>query len=58
MNGAPLDLRLLVLLLAGAFVLYIAYAHPATRDPLLVAIGFVTLLYLLMGSSGSGPTSG
>ncbi|MFG3071933.1 hypothetical protein [[Kitasatospora] papulosa] len=53
MNGTgPLDVRLLVLLLAGAFVLYIAYAHPATREPLLVAVGVVTLLYLLMGSSG------
>ncbi|MDT0570330.1 hypothetical protein RM704_23150 [Streptomyces sp. DSM 3412] len=47
-NG-PLDLRVLVLLLAGAVVGYIAYAHPAVGVALLVAVAVVTLLYLLMG---------
>ncbi|MEV5928946.1 hypothetical protein ACPCSG_19415 [Streptomyces cellulosae] len=58
MNG-PLDLRVLILLLAGVIVGYIAYAHPAVGVALLVAVGVVTLLYLLMGSDsgGSGPTS-
>ena len=58
MNG-PLDLRVLVLLLAGVLVGYIAYAHPAVGVALLVAVGVVTLLYLLMGpgSGGSGPPS-
>ncbi|MFJ4585542.1 hypothetical protein [Streptomyces echinatus] len=58
MNG-PLDLRILVLLLADVIVRYIAYAHPAVGVALLVAVGVVTLLYLLMGSDsgGSGPTS-
>jgi Flp pilus assembly protein TadB len=57
-NG-PLDLRVLVLLLAGVIVGYIAYAHPAVGVALLVAVGVVTLLYLLMGSDsgGKGPTS-
>ncbi|MEU3760979.1 MULTISPECIES: hypothetical protein [Streptomyces] len=57
MNG-PLDLRVLVLLLAGVIVGYIAYAHPAVGVALLVAVGVVTLLYLLMGSDsgGNGPT--
>ncbi|MFI9495398.1 hypothetical protein ACIG8K_28045 [Streptomyces halstedii] len=56
MNG-PLDLRVLVLLLAGVVVGYIAYAHPDVGVALLVAVGVVTLLYLLLGpgSGGSGP---
>ncbi|MFJ2200399.1 hypothetical protein [Streptomyces violaceusniger] len=57
MNG-PLDLRALALLLAGAFTGYLAYAHPAVGVALLVAVGIVTLLYLMMGSGGSGPTPG
>ncbi|MFJ7069712.1 hypothetical protein [Streptomyces sp. NPDC101115] len=56
MNG-PLDLRVAVLLLAGAFVFYIAYKHPAFGVAVLVAVGVVTLLYLLMGSGGSGPAA-
>ena len=58
MNG-PLDLRVLVLLLAGVIVGYIAYAHPAVGVALLVAVGVVTLLFLLMGpgSGGDGPTA-
>jgi hypothetical protein len=57
-NG-PLDLRVLVLLLAGVIVGYIAYAHPAVGVALLVAVGVVTLLFLLMGpgSGGDGPTA-
>ena len=53
MNG-PLDLRVLVLLLAGAFTGYVAYRHPAAGAALLVGVGVVTLLYLLLGSGGSG----
>ncbi|MFE4658183.1 hypothetical protein ACFRFJ_16050 [Streptomyces hydrogenans] len=56
MNGS-LDPRVAVLLLAGAFVLYIAYKHPAFGVAVLVAVGVVTLLYLLMGSGGSGPAA-
>lgn len=57
MNG-PLDLRILVLLLAGAFAGYIAYRHPAAGTAVVVAVGVVTLLYLLLGSSeGRGPQS-
>lgn len=55
MNG-PLDLRVLVLLLAGAGTAYVAYQHPALGTALLVAVGVVTLLYLLLGpGSGGGP---
>ena len=53
MNG-PLDLRVLALLLLGAFTGYIAYAHPDVGVALLVAAGVVTLGYLLMGSGESG----
>ncbi|MGV9693768.1 hypothetical protein ACWDUX_32245 [Streptomyces sp. NPDC003444] len=53
MNG-PLDLRVLVLLLAGVIVGYIAYVHPAVGVAGLVAVGVVTLLYLMMGSGGTG----
>lgn len=54
MNG-PLDLRVLVLLLAGAVTAYVAYVHPNIGVAMLVAVGVVTLLYLLTGSDGSGP---
>ncbi|WP_121833212.1 hypothetical protein [Streptomyces sp. S1] len=55
MNGpGPLDLRLLILLLAGVVVGYIVYKHPDAGVALTVAVGVVTLLYLLMGSGGSG----
>ncbi|MET9374035.1 hypothetical protein ABZX98_07775 [Streptomyces sp. NPDC002992] len=53
MNG-PLDLRVLVLLLAGAVTAYIAYMHPAVGIALLVGVGVVTLAYLLMSTGGSG----
>lgn len=53
MNG-PLDLRILVLLLAGAFVGYIAYHHPAIGTALVVSAGVMTLLYLLLGPGGDG----
>lgn len=53
MNG-PLDLRIAVLLLAGAMTVYVAYFHPAVGVALLVGVGVVTLLYLLMNSGGSG----
>ncbi|MEN2424367.1 hypothetical protein AABB02_40485 [Streptomyces rimosus] len=53
MNG-PLDLRILVLLLAGAFTGYLAYRHPAVGTAVLVSVGVVTLLYLLLGSGRSG----
>ncbi|WP_318199176.1 hypothetical protein [Streptomyces sp. SCL15-4] len=53
MNG-PLDLRILVLLLAGAFVGYIAYRHPAIGTALVVSAGVMTLLYLLLGPGGDG----
>ncbi|WP_017238194.1 hypothetical protein [Streptomyces sp. SS] len=56
MNG-PLDLRVLVLLLVGVVVGYIAYTHPAAGVALVVAATVVTLLYLLMGSGGSGSGS-
>ncbi|MCR8577513.1 hypothetical protein [Streptomyces sp. Isolate_219] len=52
MNG--LDLRFLVLLLAGAFTGYIAYLHPAAGAALMVGAGVVTVLYLLLGSGGNG----
>ncbi|MFD7320518.1 hypothetical protein ACFV9D_05400 [Streptomyces sp. NPDC059875] len=52
--GGPLDLRALVLLLAGAVTAYVAYLHPDVGVALLVGAGVVTLLYLLMGSGGSG----
>jgi hypothetical protein len=50
----PLDLRILVLLLLGACTAYIAYTHPAVGVALLVAVGVVTLVYLLMGSGENG----
>ncbi|MGW1226598.1 hypothetical protein [Streptomyces sp. NPDC002530] len=53
MNGT-LDLRVLTLLLAGAFVGYVAYRHPALGTALTVSVGVVTLLYLLLSSDGSG----
>lgn len=53
MNG-PLDLRILVLLLAGAFTGYLAYRHPSVGTALVVAAGVVTLLYLLLNSGGNG----
>lgn len=53
MNG-PLDLRVLVLLLLGAVTTYVAYTHPAAGAALLVAVGVVTLVYLLMNSGESG----
>ncbi|MEU0074108.1 hypothetical protein ABZ027_31905 [Streptomyces sp. NPDC006332] len=56
MNG-PLDLRVLVLLLAGACAAYIAYLHPSVGVALLVGVGVVTVLYLLLGSGGGGPSS-
>jgi Flp pilus assembly protein TadB len=52
--GGPLDLRALVLLLAGAVTAYVAYLHPDVGVALLVGAGVVTLLYLLMGSGGNG----
>ncbi|MFC9484608.1 hypothetical protein ACFTZM_00825 [Streptomyces hydrogenans] len=51
----PLDLRAVVLLLAGAFAAYVAYVHPSLREPVLVAAGVVTVLYMLMGSGSGGP---
>ncbi|MFF2902419.1 hypothetical protein [Streptomyces sp. NPDC057966] len=51
---APLDLRVLVLLLVGACAGYIAYRHPDVGVALLVAVGVVTLVYLLMGSDENG----
>ncbi|MEV8590945.1 hypothetical protein AB0424_28795 [Streptomyces sp. NPDC051180] len=56
MNG-PLDLRVLVLLLAGVVIGYIAYKHPDVGVALIVAATVVTLIYLLMGSGGSGSGS-
>lgn len=56
MNG-PLDLRILVLLLTGAFVGYVAYLHPAAGVALLVGVGVVTLLYMLLGPGNGGPPS-
>lgn len=53
MNG-PLDLRILVLMLAGGFTGYVAYRHPAAGAAVLVSVGVVTLLYLLLGSGRSG----
>ncbi|MFC7841881.1 hypothetical protein [Streptomyces sp. NPDC057382] len=53
MNG-PLDLRVLVLLLAGALTGYIAYRHPAVGTAVLISAGVVTLLYLLLGSGQRG----
>ncbi|MFE2922981.1 hypothetical protein [Streptomyces goshikiensis] len=53
----PLDLRVLVLLLAGAFVVYIAYFHPAAGVALLVGAGVVTFLYMLLGPGNGGPPS-
>ncbi|MFE1028307.1 hypothetical protein ACFW5I_27695 [Streptomyces sp. NPDC058818] len=53
MNG-PLDLRILVLLLAGAFTGYLSYNHPTAGTAVLVSVGVVTLLYLLLGSGQSG----
>ncbi|MFD4612717.1 hypothetical protein ACFWOT_32505 [Streptomyces sp. NPDC058440] len=52
MNG-PLDLRILVLFLAGAGTAYLAYLHPAAGVALLAGVGVVTLLYMLLGSGGS-----
>ncbi|MFB7397667.1 hypothetical protein [Streptomyces sp. NPDC056191] len=49
--GLP-NLQFVVLLLAGAFAAYIAHVHPASSEPLLVAVGVVTVLYLLLGSGG------
>ncbi|MDW8803701.1 hypothetical protein P1P68_02475 [Streptomyces scabiei] len=45
----------MVLLLAGAVTAYVAYVHPNIGVAMLVAVGVVTLLYLLTGSDGSGP---
>ncbi|MFJ4343334.1 hypothetical protein [Streptomyces sp. NPDC088915] len=56
-NSSPLPSHILLLLLAGAFVAYIAYVHPAVGVALLVAAGVVTLLYVLMNTGGNGPTS-
>ncbi|MFJ9379528.1 hypothetical protein [Streptomyces sp. NPDC101455] len=56
MNG-PLDMRVLVLLLAEAGASYVAYLHPAVGAALLVGIAVVTLLYLLMGNGDDGPSS-
>lgn len=50
----PLDLRVLVLLLAGAFTAYVAYHHPAAGSALMVGVGVVTLLFLLLGSDRGG----
>lgn len=56
MNG-PLDLRILVLFLAGAGTTYVAYFHPAVGVALLVGVGVVTLLYMLLGPGNGGPPS-
>ncbi|MFF3528240.1 hypothetical protein ACFY2N_17300 [Streptomyces rubiginosohelvolus] len=57
MNG-HLDLRILVLLLAGVIVAYIAYNHPEVGVAVLVAVGVVTLLYLLTGGGENGSPPG
>ncbi|MET9623399.1 hypothetical protein ABZZ37_21965 [Streptomyces sp. NPDC006464] len=44
----------MVLMMAGAVTAYVAYLHPDVGVALLVGAGVVTLLYLLMGSGGSG----
>ncbi|MGW3028048.1 hypothetical protein [Streptomyces sp. NPDC001221] len=56
MNG-PLDLRILVLFLAGAGAAYVAYRHPAAGAALLVGVAVVTLLYMLLGPGNGGPPS-
>ncbi|MEU3551299.1 hypothetical protein [Streptomyces longwoodensis] len=53
----PLDLRVLVLLLTGAFVGYVAYLHPPVGVALLVSVGVVSLLYMLLGPGNGGPPS-
>ncbi|MFF3691707.1 hypothetical protein [Streptomyces sp. NPDC002187] len=56
--NAPLDLRMAVLLLAGAGAVYFALQHPAGGIALLVGVAVVTLLHLLLGSGrGGGPPS-
>ncbi|MDQ0757451.1 hypothetical protein [Streptomyces canus] len=53
MNG-PLDLRVRVFFLLGAATAYITYRHPDVGVAVLVAVGVVTLVYLLMGSGTNG----
>lgn len=47
-------MRVAVLFLVGACAGYIAYQHPDVGIALLVAVGVVTLVYLLMGSGENG----
>ncbi|WP_327072083.1 hypothetical protein OG196_42875 [Kitasatospora purpeofusca] len=56
MNG-PVDVRFVVLLLAGAGAAYVAYLHPSVGTALLVGVAVMTILYILMGTGGGdGPT--
>ncbi|MFH8894208.1 MULTISPECIES: hypothetical protein [unclassified Streptomyces] len=48
MNG-QLDVRVLVLLLAGAGATYLAFLHPQLGIALVVGVAVVTVLHVLMG---------
>lgn len=49
--NSELDPRTVLMMLAGAFVVYVALEHPQFGTALLVGVGVVTLLHLLMKGS-------
>ncbi|THA28399.1 hypothetical protein E6R18_27935 [Streptomyces sp. A1277] len=52
MSG-PRDIRMMVLLLAGAMAAYVTYRHPAAGQPVTVGGLVVTVLYMLMNDDGN-----
>ncbi|MEV4117518.1 hypothetical protein [Micromonospora sp. NPDC049645] len=49
-SGKPdLTTRGLAVLLAGAFIAYLALMHPSAASPVLAGLTVITVLYLLMG---------
>ncbi|MFE1820725.1 hypothetical protein ACFW9S_17165 [Streptomyces anulatus] len=49
--NSELDPRTVLMMLAGAFVVYVALEYPQFGTALLVGVGVVTLLHLLMKGS-------